>query len=162
QEPGGGLMTPECADLPSYADGELETSRRPAFETHLVSCADCQRELVDLLQLSTLAEEAALKGMGMARVLPFRRPPVAVMALAASLLGAVAASAAVGRGWARGGDDALWLANAPSRLLEARVSRPEADHFRPYDVVRAPSAPVPTPPLTALAELERRGDKRDI
>jgi len=157
-------MTPECADLPSYADGELEPTRLPGFETHLVGCADCQRGLVDLLQLSALGEEAAASARrrGLAKVLPFRRPPVAVMALAAALLLSVVTGASLWRGWAGGGDDELWLARAPSRLLEARVSRPEADRFRPYDVVRAPSAPVPTPPLTALGALERRGDQRGI
>lgn len=155
-------MSPECADLPSYADGELEPSRLPSFETHLLGCADCQRDLADLLQLAALGEEAAARRRGLARLLPFRRPPVAVMALAASLLLSVATGAALWRGWGGGGGGELWLANAPSRLLEARVSRPEADRFRPYDVVRAPSAPVPTPPLTALGALERRGDKRGI
>jgi CHAT domain-containing protein len=155
-------MTPECADLHPYVDGELELSRLPSFETHLLTCAECQRGMVDLMQLATLAEEAAVKRPARSRILAFRRPPTVAMALAASLLLSVATGAGLWRSWGAGSDGELWLSNAPSRLLEARVSRPEADRFRPYDVARAPTVAVPTPPLTALGALERRGDRRGI
>src|SRR4051812_34238034 len=154
-------MTPECADLQPYADGELDPARLPVFETHLVDCADCQRGLVDLMQLATLGEEAASRAPARPRLLFLRRRPVAVMALAASLLLTVATGARLWRTQA-GGSDALWLGAAPSRLLEARVSQPEADRWRPYDVPRAERSAATPPPLTELGELERRGDQRGI
>ncbi|HEY8206554.1 MAG TPA: CHAT domain-containing protein [Myxococcaceae bacterium] len=157
-------MTSGCADLPEYADGELDPAKLPAFETHLVGCADCQRGLVDLMQLATLGEEAAVRAAqapARGKVLPFRRPPVVVMALAASLVLSVVTGAALWRTLS-GGSEELWLGGSGSRLLEARVSRAEADRWRPYGVVRAEKSTVPTPSLTDLGALERRGDQLGI
>ncbi|HVE87020.1 MAG TPA: CHAT domain-containing protein [Myxococcales bacterium] len=159
-------MTPECADLQPYADGELDAARLPAFETHLVSCADCQRGFADLMQLATLAEQAAPSAPARAtvqRISPARRflRPAPVMAMAASLLLAAGTSAFLWRLSAAPSAE-LWLANAPARMLEARVSRKEADRYRPYSVPRSERAQVAPPSLTELGALERRGDQRGI
>ena len=54
---------------------------------------------------------------------------------------------------------ALFLASAPTRTLEARVSYPGADLHRPYGPLRSGDAgATPPAPLTELARLEAEGD----
>jgi tetratricopeptide (TPR) repeat protein len=59
----------------------------------------------------------------------------------------------------------VWLAQASTRLLEARVAYAPADGHRPYAPMRGGSGTAPaTPPLPLreLAELEERGDLHGI
>ncbi len=54
---------------------------------------------------------------------------------------------------------ALFLADAPTRTLEARVSYPGADMHRPYGALRSGDAGAPPPaPLRELARMEEAGD----
>jgi hypothetical protein len=54
---------------------------------------------------------------------------------------------------------ALFLANAPTRTIEARVSYPGADLHRPYGPLRSGDAGAPPPaPLRELARMEAAGD----
>jgi len=157
-------MMPECEDLHSYADGELDPARLPAFETHLVGCAGCQQDFKDLMQLAALGEEAAARAPARPRVLVLRRlaRPAPLMAMAATLLVSVVTGAVLVRLRPASGPE-LWLSDAPSRVLEARVSRPEADRHHPYSVARAGGSFVARPPsLTELGALERRGDHGGI
>ncbi|MBC7977345.1 MAG: zf-HC2 domain-containing protein, partial [Myxococcales bacterium] len=45
-------MTEPCSDLVPFADGELEPARADAFRRHLRTCAACQAELVEAMQMS--------------------------------------------------------------------------------------------------------------
>src|SRR5262249_38707897 len=80
-----------------------------------------------------------------------RAAAVAGVALAAGL--AVVIAGRVG-GEA---DPSLWLAGAPQRSLEARLSTPAADHWRPYETTRR-AEPAPPPPLPELAKPGARGE----
>ena len=46
--------------LGAYLDGELNEALRGQIETHLATCPDCQREMEDLRQLSTLLHTGPL------------------------------------------------------------------------------------------------------
>ncbi len=89
-----------------------------------------------------------------------RWPALVLLAVAA---GVVAAKAGV-PSWRVEADapgaPALFLAGAPSRTLEARVSYPGADLHRPYGPMRSGDAGggVPPAPLQELARLEAAGD----
>jgi tetratricopeptide (TPR) repeat protein len=55
----------------------------------------------------------------------------------------------------------IWLTEAPTRPIEARLSLPAADVHRPYLPVRGPEQATPVP-LRELARLESRGDRSGI
>lgn len=152
-------MSPRCEQLQSFADGELDPAEVPAFETHLAGCSECRAGFADLMHLATLAEEAAVR---QARRYRWRPRVISGLAMAAALVLAVSFSLRLGRTPAAGGDPNLWLAQAPTRLLEPRLSGADADRHRPYDVPRAAGQPALTPPLSALAALEQQGDVRSI
>ena len=58
---------------------------------------------------------------------------------------------------------ALFLADAPTRTIEARVSYPGADVHRPYGPLRSGDAgAVPPAPLRELARMESEGDVRGL
>jgi cellulose synthase operon protein C len=44
-------MTEPCNDLVRFADGELDDDRAAAFRAHLATCAACQTELIEAMQL---------------------------------------------------------------------------------------------------------------
>ncbi|HZI12314.1 MAG TPA: CHAT domain-containing protein [Myxococcus sp.] len=86
-----------------------------------------------------------------------------VLVLLAATAGLVAARVGVPswRGAAAApADGKLFLASAPSRTLEARVSYPDADLHRPYGPLRSGDAGGGSPPapLRELARLEAAGD----
>ncbi|HZN95210.1 MAG TPA: zf-HC2 domain-containing protein, partial [Myxococcales bacterium] len=103
-------MTPECEDLHSYADGELDPAKLPAFETHLVGCAGCQQDFRDLMQLAALGEEAAARAPARPRLLFLHRlrRPAPLMAMAAALLVSVVTVAMLSRLQPATGPE-LWL-----------------------------------------------------
>src|SRR5262249_41378182 len=49
-----------------------------------------------------------------------------------------------------------WLSGDRARPLEARLSSPGADRYRPYEIARGPEQ-APPPPLPLLARLEAQG-----
>lgn len=61
-----------CANLVSFADGELEPAAAAAFRDHLRSCEACQRGLIEAqqlgAQLSTLARRYHLRVARSARL----------------------------------------------------------------------------------------------
>ncbi len=138
-----------------FADGELTPAEADAFRAHLGGCARCQQELADILQLQALSPvQAAAKP---APVRALRVPPVVwrgALALAASLL--VVGLISVLRREQTSAPVALAL--APSRSLEARVAYGPARDWRPYTVLRAGEQTPEAVPLTALAQLEAKGD----
>jgi tetratricopeptide (TPR) repeat protein len=83
-----------------------------------------------------------------------------VVAAAAGIVAATVAVPAWRSRVAQPVSPALFLARAPTRAMEARVSYPGADVHRPYGPLRSgdAGAPVPPAPLAELARLEAAGD----
>lgn len=50
-------MNPLCDSVHAFADGELSPAEAEQFSVHLASCANCQAELGDIMQLATGAAE---------------------------------------------------------------------------------------------------------
>ncbi|XXF80482.1 CHAT domain-containing protein [Myxococcaceae bacterium GXIMD 01537] len=163
-----------CERLERFVDGELEPEQADGFREHLLACASCQEALSDAVQLELRAERLLANEEPRAQVLPLSRTRPAsrwghrrvvavgagLTALAASVLAVVYVSQAP-----RQVPPEVWLAEAPTRSLEARVSDGRADRHRPYDVARSPvggSAGPRSPSLEALAALERQQDFRGI
>jgi cellulose synthase operon protein C len=128
-------MTLPCDNVELFVDGELPDEQAEAFRQHLPDCVQCQQAMDRLMQLdflgslhvqSTAAREkpAALRPTFLAR---WRVPVmVASAALAAALVVMV-----VRRPGKPSLQSDVWLAQRPQRLLEARVSYPDADLYRP-------------------------------
>lgn len=159
-------MNPPCDNLDLFFDGELPPGERAAFEQHLVGCAECQRGLHDLLQMTAATMPVARE----AAVVPLR-PRRAAWRVAAPLL-AVAAAAAIAiglpgpgdrtEGTGEGGEVEVRVALAATRGLEARVSWAQADVHREYAVVRAAGGNAEAIALAEMAALEAAGDLRGL
>ncbi len=162
----------------AFADGELTPPEADAFRVHLGTCAQCQAELADVLQLQALggrlAEEQARPAPSSQ---PSREAPVRAFQPRWSqrrrVLGAVlggALAAAFGFALLRtpssevpGLDGAETLALAPTRSLEARLSYSGASAYRPYGVKRSGGErPAEKVPLKTLAKLEEVGDAHGL
>ena len=162
-------MNTPCTKLHLFVDGELSATEAEAFRNHLTRCAECEVELRDLLQLELLAsralagggEERAETPSKVTRLRPWLHRAyrtAAPVALAAGL-----AAVAVFRFQAEPELPAgVWLASANERLLDARLSHPKADRFRPYVPMRGTAPSTEALPLRPLAELEERKDFRGI
>lgn len=160
------MNTTPCTKLHLFIDGELSAAEADAFRQHLTRCAECEVGLRDLLQLELLASRALGTAGGEApqKVTPLRpwlhrayRTAVPV-ALAAGL-----AAVGVFRFQAEPEMPAeVWLANADSRTMEARLSHPKADRFRPFNPMRGTAQAHDVLPLRPLAELEERQDYQGI
>ena len=170
----GDTMTNPCEQVHAFADGQLKPDEALAFVCHIDECPRCQVELHDLLQLAGLAEElgaaASAAGAKVDRLAavahpvsvtsprwwrPSRRTSV-VFALGAA---AVVTLVLVHRPVGPAGDAALaeLVAGARVRSLEARLSRPEVDRFRPYEVsLGGPGGRHSS--LAGVPRLEQRGD----
>lgn len=162
-------MNTPCTKLHLFVDGELSATEAEAFRNHLTRCAECEVGLRDLLQLELLASRALAGTGGEAaehgsKVTPLRpwlhrayRTAVPV-ALAAGL-----AAVGVFRFQAEPELPAeVFLASASDRLLDARLSHPKADRFRPFVPMRGTGLSTEVLPLRPLAELEERKDFRGI
>lgn len=167
-------MSTPCEQLERFVDGELEPGEAEAFREHLLTCERCQRALSEAVQLELRAERLLTPESATAQVPPpsrarfaprWGRRRVLAVATGVALAASVLLLVVVSRGPARVPPE-VWLAQAPTRGLQARLSDARADHYRPYDVPR--SGPVgagqgaPPPSLEALAALERQGDFRGI
>ncbi|HUJ58557.1 MAG TPA: CHAT domain-containing protein [Kofleriaceae bacterium] len=156
----------DCArqpDVHALADGELAGLAAEAARDHVASCATCQAELADVLQL------AALPAARLARVEPAiiplawyrRRAPQ--LALATAIVAAAACALLVlGRRAPEPAPRGPAIALGTTRQLEARISWGDAAAWRAYDVPRAGEPAHEAIPLTALAEAERAGDAHGV
>jgi tetratricopeptide (TPR) repeat protein len=162
----------------AFADGELTPPEADAFRLHLGTCAECQAELADILQLQglggRLAEEERLQAAQAAQASrPAQEPPSRAFqprwsqrrrVMGAVLGGALAAVFAFAilrtpSTEVPGLDGAEALALAPTRSLEARLSYAGASAYRPYGVQRSGGErPAEKVPLKTLAKLEEAGD----
>ncbi|WP_257462779.1 CHAT domain-containing protein [Archangium lipolyticum] len=167
-------MSNACERLERFVDGELEPAEADAFREHLLSCEPCQAALSEAVQLELRAErlladeEPRTQVLRLSQALPARRwgrarlvaMGTGLAALAACVLALVYTSIAPPRVPAE-----VWLAEAPTRSIEARVSDGRADGHRTYDVPRSGpggAAENGSPSLEALATLERQRDFRGI
>lgn len=141
----------------AFLDGELSAPEADAFRQHLSTCAVCQRELESLMQLEAVAGAQP----PLADVTPLRRPSlVPRLAAAAVLLAAGLAAFLVLRPTSRAPTP---LALADARDLEARLTWPAADAWRPYRPLRAGAAAGAEDISAAtLAALEASGDARAL
>jgi len=145
----------------AYFDGELDEAGNAAFLEHLASCASCQRDLDDAMQLAV--REPGLRAVDDAPALseprsataletPARRRRRALwIAAPAALVAAVLLIVLVRRG------PAPELALGPTRHVEARLSYALADRHRPFDVELGKSPATELVPPRTLAALEERG-----
>ncbi|WP_163997812.1 CHAT domain-containing protein [Pyxidicoccus caerfyrddinensis] len=158
----------------AFADGELSPEEADVFRAHLGTCAQCQEDLNDILQLQALGGRLGeMDAQPVQPVHPHRdaapsrafRPAwsrrgnrVAALALAGSLAAVLAVVVL------RSPDvvpqtahDAMAL--APTRSMEARLSWSGASAHRPYGVLRSgDERPRELVPLQQLAKLEEAGD----
>lgn len=157
----------------AFADGELEPQEADAFRVHLGTCAQCQLELADILQLQGLGGRLAEEDARAAQAPPPPRaePPrafrpawstrrrVSLGVVLGGALAAVFAFAVLRTPSGTEGLDAKALALAPTRSLEARLSYGGASDWRPYGVKRSGGErPAEKVPLKTLAKLEKAGD----
>ncbi|WP_164020620.1 CHAT domain-containing protein [Pyxidicoccus trucidator] len=172
-------MSPHCNRLYLFLDGELGPVDEENFRHHLARCEPCATGLHEALQLELLGLYALGDGQVAAKAadvgapvdlaqarerrwrLPRGRwPVVAALALAAGLAALVVFIPA-----SREAPRAVWLAQASTRQLEARVAYGRADMHRPYTPMRGgtvtPSSASPLP-LRELADLEDQGDLHGI
>jgi hypothetical protein len=156
-----------CAQIErthALADGELTGAAADAARDHLATCATCQAELAEVLQL-----DAAVAAAG-------HRAPVIELAwyrqrrLQVAAAGVAAAAAVVvylalpprQPGAPTGADGEVALALAPHRVTEARLAWPGAAAYRSYDVPRAGDSPHEAVDLMAIAQLDKRGDRHGV
>ncbi|WP_224240505.1 CHAT domain-containing protein [Hyalangium gracile] len=89
-----------------------------------------------------------------------------LLAVGVPVVGLVVAAAVLGLRAARRGpgeDEAAFLSSEPTRTLEARLSHPGADRYRPYHAVSRGQGASPTgASLEVLARLEAQGDMRGL
>ncbi|HEY0484318.1 MAG TPA: CHAT domain-containing protein [Kofleriaceae bacterium] len=152
---------PECAEIErthALADGELSGAAADAARDHLATCASCQGELADLLQLDAAV---AARRSAVISLAWYRQRRLQVAAVAAAAAAAVAVFLALPRPGAPV-TPTVAVALAPHRATEARLAWPGAAAHRSYDVPRAGEPPHESVPLVALAELERKGDVHGV
>lgn len=177
-----------CNRLSLFLDGELPPVDEENFRHHLARCNPCASGLHEAMQLELLGfhlmgdpqaleqeqEDAPETWMASKNAktrdtaeVPgrphWRWAPLAVGAVAAAIALVLVAKSTEGRG----AQQEVWLAQASSRLVEARVAYARADGHRPYVPLRAgvsgpPNGAGAAVPLRALADLEDQGDLHGI
>jgi hypothetical protein len=156
-------MSTLCQKLHLYFDGELPPEEEENFRHHMARCDVCGEQLHELMQLELLGQKALNAPIPLQDARPRRRVPARVMwnvgavaALAASVLVMVTLSLR------SGGQQDGWVAEAPTRTLEARVTWPSADRYRPYVPMRGGTGAEEPVSLRELAGMEERGELRGI
>ncbi len=155
-----------CGQTARYFDGELAGPEDEAAAIeHLASCTRCQEELGDLMGVDVALQQqrAATPTSRAAASAPSRRRGVVLAFGGVALLAAAAGLAfAVWPRTRSSGEAPVALALAPTRGAEVRFTAPALDRHRPYDVKRSGAGAAEHVPLAALAELEKRGDRRTL
>lgn len=125
-----------CDNIEQFVDGELPPGEAETFRLHLPDCAECQREVAELLQLALLGERHVEGGTGngpvIPRIFPSSRWMRPALLLGATLCMALVLAVLLPRPAPSPKEDP-WLANRPRRLLEARLSHSDADRYRPLE-----------------------------
>lgn len=171
------MSTPETLDIHdqvhAFADGELSPEEADAFRVHLGTCAQCQADLDDILQLQSLGGRLADAEAKQAAAPPrrdatpgrafrpawSRRRALAAVALTGSLAAVFALVVLRTPDSTDVTVAGTQVAMAPTRSLEARLSWGDASKHRPYGVLRSgDERPKEMVPLQTLAKLESAGD----
>lgn len=143
------------------ADGELSGAEADEARAHLATCATCQTELAEILQLDVAVRAASRMRAAVVPIAWYRRRTVQVALLAAAAAAAVVVLVVTG-GRTPDPPAPLQIALAPKRVLEARLSWGPAANHRPYDVPRAGDQRHEAIGLATLAEIEQRGDVHGV
>src|SRR5215470_2586196 len=151
---------PEIERTHALADGELTGATADAARDHLATCAWCQAELADVLQLDAAVAARRSAGPAVISLAWYRRRRLQVAAVALAAAAAVVIYLALPPTQTPAPQLALGL--APHRMTEARLAWPGAAAYRSYDVPRTGEPPHESIALAQLAELERRGDVHGI
>jgi len=162
-------MSELCDRLERFIDGELEPADAENFRHHLTRCDACESRMKELLALELLADDAVNSASG-ARTPghnvisgpPFWRRKTWLMGVPLALAAGLAALVLVSRTDPRPDANALWLAQAPTRALEARLTHPGTDGHKPYEVMRSEGSTPQPLPMREMALLEKAGDSRGI
>ena len=181
-------MSALCEKLDLFVDGELSEAEAEAVRGHLARCGACAARLQEAVQLEMLSAEAFQgKEAPCAQAVPHatnnmvglespfsspeeNRAPAAAtprkrswrsryfqgMSAAAAL--ATAAYVALP---ARMPPAHLWLAEAPTRKLEARLSVDQVDRHRPFEPMLSGGSTDEVLPVP-LADLSRLDEKKDV
>lgn len=130
-------MNRPCDKVGLFVDGELPLREAEEFRHHLPDCGNCQREMTSLMQLDFVGhnhvehvgvrEPEASPGF-FSRLGRWKFWSIAAVAAPAF---ALLALLLVNRSTQPTLREDVWLAQRPERLLEARVSHPGADRYRP-------------------------------
>ncbi|MBP9208547.1 MAG: CHAT domain-containing protein [Kofleriaceae bacterium] len=178
--------------LGAFLDGELAEAEAERVRDHLATCAVCQGELHELMQLVALEAPAPVRvvaAVGGEAAAPGQAPaPITSLAEASArraeragrgrsrawVLAPVGLAAAAGMalwlgrdrgdggGGGGGGTTPTAIALAPARGIEGRLTWGPAAAHRPYQVDRAGAPAGETVPLKVLAALEERGDQHGL
>ncbi len=141
-------MTHHCDKVELFVDGELPDGEAEAFRLHLPDCVKCQLAMDRLTQLDFLVagqlQQSAEREAPVAARPPVRprwsifsaaaalfQPERRTFFAAAAALAAVLIVVVVRQPFTPSLQGDVWLAERPQRLLEARVSHPDADRHRP-------------------------------
>ncbi|MCP3140256.1 CHAT domain-containing protein [Pyxidicoccus xibeiensis] len=158
-------MSELCGRLELFVDGELAPVEAENFRHHLTRCDACEARMKELLAMELLADDALGAPQREPAPLPARsawRHKTWLMAVPLALAAGLATLVVVSRTAPAPGAPELWLAHAPTRPLEARVTYPVADQHRPHEVMRSGGAKPPPLALREMARLEEAGDHRGI
>jgi hypothetical protein len=154
-------MSTPCDPLQSFADGELSPADSQAFGKHLAECERCQSELTRLLQLEQLGRRY-LERHGPVEVpwhvIPRNRWLVAGAAVLSAAAILLLTPRLTGEPTARAVPE-LWARQ--QRTLDARVTYPEADSYRPLVQPLMGATPTPRgtePSHAVMSRLEDTGD----
>ncbi|WP_309896732.1 CHAT domain-containing protein [Archangium sp.] len=155
-------MSTPCDSLQAFADGELPPADAQAFGQHLAGCERCQSELTRLLQLEQLGRRY-LERHGPVEVPWHAIPRNRLVVAGAAVLSAVALLLLIIPRFSGGSTTRavpeLWARQ--QRTLEARVTYPEADTYRPMvqSLMGAANAPRGNEVSHAvMGQLENQGD----
>ncbi|WP_342375477.1 CHAT domain-containing protein [Myxococcus stipitatus] len=160
-------MNELCGKLESFIDGELAPVDAENFRHHLTRCHACELRMKELLALALLADDALHStGDGTLfvpkRLQLLKRRRTWMMMVPLALAAGLAAWVLVSRTSSEPVSSELWLGQSPGRTLEARLTYPNADRHRPYEVMRSGGDKPRAMSLRELAKLEEAGDERGI
>jgi CHAT domain-containing protein/putative zinc finger protein len=152
----------------AFADGELSGGDADDARDHLATCAACQAELADALQLDAAVGDrlaaVARRDAGVISLAWYRRRSVQLATAAVAAAAAVVIYVALPRPVTPPAPEAVAVAVvlAPRRVIEARLAWPGAAAYRAYDVPRAGEPPHEAIALMSIAELDQRGDAHGV
>src|SRR5437868_8070749 len=151
----------DCVELEhthALADGELTGAAADAARDHLATCAMCQAELADVLQLEAVVAGRTGQVISLAW---YRQRKLQVAAAAVAAAAAVVIYVALPPPRAPAPPQVAVALDA-DRMTEARLAWPGAAAYRAYNVPRAAEAPHERIDMMSIAQLDKRGDVHGV